>query len=141
VPVVVTLALAALALFGGASVSRLALAGLALFCACHFALLRRAREPAGMRIAVAFAFGLIHGFGFAAVMSELALPSGRLMQALFGFNLGVELGQLAVVLLVWPLLRALARVRHGGPARVLVETASAAVAGLGLFWFATRAFS
>jgi len=140
-PVLVSAALAVLAVWGGGSVSRLALAGLALFCACHFALLRRAREPAGLRIAVAFAFGLIHGFGFAAVMRELALPGERLVPALFGFNLGVELGQLAVVLLVWPCLRALARVREGKLARVLVETSSAAVAGLGLFWFATRTFS
>jgi hypothetical protein len=73
-------------------------------------------------------------------MSELALPGARLAQALLGFNIGVELGQLAVVLLVWPLLRALERVREGRAARLLVETASAAVAGLGVFWFATRTF-
>jgi hypothetical protein len=139
-PVLVTLGLLALAALGAGSVGRLALAGLALFCACHFALLRRAREPAGLRTAVAFAFGLIHGFGFAAVLSELALPGARVAQALLGFNLGVELGQLAVVLLVWPLLRALERVRDGRPARLIAEAASAAVAGLGLFWFATRAF-
>lgn len=46
---------------------------------------------------VAFAFGLIHGFGFASVLAELGLPSGALVLSLFGFNLGVELGQLAIV--------------------------------------------
>lgn len=47
--------------------------------------------------AMAFAFGLLHGFGFASVLRELGLPSGTLLPALFGFNLGVELGQLCLV--------------------------------------------
>lgn len=140
-PAIITLALLALAAFGGGALSRSALAGLALFCACHFALLARAREPAGLRVAIAFAFGLIHGLGFAAIMAELDLPRGRVASALLGFNAGIELGQLAVVLLAWPLLRALARLRDGRPARLLTEIGSAAVVGLGLFWFVTRAFS
>jgi HupE / UreJ protein len=54
--------------------------------------------------AITFAFGLIHGFGFAGALSELGLPqSGRLL-SLLGFNLGVELGQLAVVCAALPLL-------------------------------------
>lgn len=54
--------------------------------------------------AMSFGFGLIHGFGFAGALSELGLPqTGRLL-SLFGFNLGVEFGQLAVVCLVLPLL-------------------------------------
>jgi hydrogenase/urease accessory protein HupE len=47
---------------------------------------------------VAFSFGLLHGFGFASALREVGLPGDRLPAALFGFNLGVELGQLAVVL-------------------------------------------
>ena len=140
-PLATTLVLLALAVFGGGVVSRSALVGLALFSACHFALLARAGEPAGLRIAVAFAFGLIHGLGFAAVMAELSLPASGITGALFGFNLGVELGQLAVVLLAWPALRALSRVREGRPAQLTIEAGSAAVAGLGLFWFVSRAFS
>jgi hypothetical protein len=58
--------------------------------------------------------------------------------ALFGFNVGVELGQIAVVLLIWPLLRGLARVARGAPARLAQEALSAATCGLGLFWFVTR---
>lgn len=46
---------------------------------------------------VAFGFGLIHGFGFASVLADLGLPPGLLALALFGFNVGVELGQLAIV--------------------------------------------
>jgi hypothetical protein len=55
------------------------------------------------RWVVAFALGLLHGFGFSAVLAEVGLPQGHLLAALFGFNLGVELGQLALVALVVPL--------------------------------------
>ena len=51
----------------------------------------------GRRWMVAFAFGLIHGFGFASVLRDLGLPQGALLLALVGFNLGVEVGQLAIV--------------------------------------------
>jgi hypothetical protein len=89
---------------------------------------------------IVFGFGLFHGFGCAGALEEMGVLREHLTLSLLGFNLGVELGQLAVVLLVWPLLRAFTRVREGRPAQHLVETASAAVAGLGLFWFATRAY-
>ncbi|MBI2275840.1 MAG: HupE/UreJ family protein [Dechloromonas sp.] len=49
------------------------------------------------RWVVAFCFGLIHGFGFASVLTELGLPAGALLLSLVGFNLGVEVGQLAIV--------------------------------------------
>jgi hypothetical protein len=51
----------------------------------------------GKRWLVAFVFGLIHGFGFATVLAELGLPRDALVLSLLGFNLGVELGQLAIV--------------------------------------------
>ena len=57
-----------------------------------------------MRPWIAFGFGLIHGFGFAGALSEVGLPSTGLLWALGGFNLGVELGQLAFVLPLTPLL-------------------------------------
>jgi hypothetical protein len=101
-------------------------------------MLERVERPARLRAAVAFAFGLVHGFGFAGVLAELELPRERLAAALFGFNVGVELGQLAVVVAVWPLLRLLARPADGRPLRALAEIASAAICGLGLFWFLTR---
>jgi hypothetical protein len=58
---------------------------------------------------VAFAFGLIHGFGFANALSELGLGGGTLALALVGFNLGVEAGQLAIVAIFLPLAYALRR--------------------------------
>jgi hypothetical protein len=56
---------------------------------------------------VAFGFGLVHGFGFASVLADLGLPQGALALALVGFNVGVELGQLAIVGLFLPLAYAL----------------------------------
>lgn len=134
------LALAGLAMAGIGAVPAGALVGLALFSACHFGLLARVERPARLRAAVAFAFGLIHGFGFAGILAELALPAERLVPALLGFNVGVELGQLAIVAIVWPLLRGLARIQGGRPHRLVAELGSAAVCGLGLFWFLTRTF-
>lgn len=134
------LLLGALSTAGVGNLRPLALAGLALFTFCHFGLLDRTERPARVRAAIAFAFGLVHGFGFAGVLAEMELPRDRLIPALVGFNVGVELGQLAVVALLWPLLRWLARFREGRVERLVAEAASAAICGLGLFWFLTRAF-
>jgi hypothetical protein len=103
-------------------------------------MLARSPHPARLRVAVAFAFGLVHGFGFAGVLAELALPPQQLAIALFGFNLGVEVGQLAVVACLWPCLRALARPAGGRALELVAEGGSAAICGLGLFWFVTRSF-
>jgi hypothetical protein len=134
------LVLAVLAAFGLGALSPVTLAGLAVFSACHFALLRRTERPARMRVALSFAFGLIHGFGFAGLLAELGLPTERLAGALLGFNLGVELGQLAVVLLVWPLLYLLAKAGTGWDNRI-AGLGSAAICGLGVFWFVSRLFA
>jgi hypothetical protein len=121
------------------TVPAVALCGLAFFAACYFALLGGTRRPEVLRWLVAALFGLVHGFGFAGVLAGMALPRGHLLAALFGFNLGVELGQLAAVALAWPLLRAVQR-RSAGTSAALVDWGSAAVCGLGVFWFVGRAF-
>jgi len=84
-----------------------------------------------------FAFGLIHGFGFAGVLRDLGLPTEGFLRALLAFNLGVEAGQLAIVaILAWPAAQ-LARWKHGPIVRRVV---SAAIAFCGLGWFLDRAF-
>ena len=113
---------------------------MALFTLCYFALLGRAERPARLRVAIAFAFGLVHGFGFAGVLLEISLPTSRLLPALLGFNLGVEVGQLVLVAALWPVVRDLARLREGRPHRILLEVGSAALCSVGMFWFLTRAF-
>ena len=92
----------------------------------------------GRRWMVAFAFGLIHGFGFASVLADLGLPQGALALALLGFNLGVEVGQLAIVAVFLPtayLLRRSAFYR-----RVVLLGGSLVIAALALVWLAERAF-
>jgi hypothetical protein len=143
VPVVAVAALAGAALLGAAGIGAVPAStslGLALFAACYFALLERAREPARLRFAIAFCFGLVHGFGFAGVLTEVALPRERLLHALLGFNVGVELGQLAIVALVWPLLTFAARLRDARWHRLLLEGGTAAVCGLGTYWWIARGF-
>jgi HupE/UreJ protein/uncharacterized protein DUF6702 len=82
-----------------------------------------------------FAFGLVHGFGFANVLREMHLPADALVLSLFTFNLGVEIGQVVIVALMWPALKLLER----QPARpVVVRVASMAIAAVGLFWFYQR---
>jgi len=129
------LTLAGAAATGFGRVPALALAGLALFSACHMTRLGRAVRPQRLRWHAAFAFGLLHGFGFASVLIDAGLPRDALARVLVGFNVGVELGQLVVVAAVFPLV-ALARAWR--PA--VLELSSAAVAGVGVFWFVTRAF-
>jgi hypothetical protein len=141
VPAVATLSLVVLGLVGAGFVPRGAYLGLALFVGCHFALLSRSDHPARLRAAVAFAFGLIHGFGFAGVLAEMSLPTARLVPALLGFNLGVEVGQLAVVAVAWPVLRWIATRFEQNVFGWLAEVGSAAICGLGLFWFVTRGFA
>ena len=92
----------------------------------------------GRRWAVAFLFGLIHGFGFATVLADLGLPQGALLQALLGFNLGVELGQLAIVAVFLPLAYALRRTVFYR--RVVLQAGSLLIAMLALVWLLERVF-
>ena len=55
----------------------------------------------GRRALVVFSFGLLHGLGFASVLTELMLPSNELVFSLIGFNLGIEFGQLIVIGAAW----------------------------------------
>lgn len=126
------------AFVGRVAVPALALLGLGLFSFCYFGLLARTQRPARLRWLVAFVFGLVHGFGFAGVLAETALPAGRTAQALLGFNLGVEIGQLSIVVALWPLYRALVA-RRPASRPAVVQVGSAAVLAAGLFWFLTRA--
>jgi HupE / UreJ protein len=86
---------------------------------------------------IAFAFGLLHGFGFASVLADMGLPSGARVVSLVAFNLGVELGQLAVVLAIMPLAYAVrASVFYR---RTVMHWGSSAIATVALFWLAQRA--
>jgi hydrogenase/urease accessory protein HupE len=92
-----------------------------------------------VRAWIAFAFGFIHGFGFANVLREMNLPSQALGWSLFSFNLGVEIGQLLVVVLVASALAAL-RSSNEAASRRLAFAGSLAVILIGAFWFVQRVF-
>ena len=88
---------------------------------------------------LAFVFGLIHGFGFASVLADLGLPQGALVLALVGFNVGVELGQLAIVAAFLPLAFALRATRFL-PRRRAAPAARCAWPRWRSWWFIQRAF-
>ena len=90
------------------------------------------------RWVMAFVFGLIHGFGFASVLADLGLPQDALALALVGFNLGVELGQMAIVAAFVPIAFALRRT--GFYRRGVLAGGSIAVAVIAAYWFVQRAF-
>ena len=86
---------------------------------------------------LAFGFGLVHGLGFYAVLRELDLGGGGAITPLFSFNLGVEIGQLAVVAVFFPLLAwAFSRAWYGRA----MQTASLAIFAVAGFWFVQRTF-
>jgi hydrogenase/urease accessory protein HupE len=92
---------------------------------------------------VAFAFGLIHGFGFASALREVGLPTNAVTVALAAFNLGVEIGQVAIVSIVVPALIALDRLTSADrtkPARAasLVYAISVFIGLLGSYWLFAR---
>jgi hypothetical protein len=87
---------------------------------------------------MAFLFGLIHGFGFASVLTDLGLPQDALVLALVGFNLGVETGQLAIVAAFLPFIYFLRR--SWVYRRLLLNGGSILIAILATIWFVERAF-
>jgi len=85
----------------------------------------------------AFAFGLLHGFGFAGALRDLGLPSSSLALSLAGFNVGVELGQLAIVAAFLPVAFWLRRT--WSYRRLVLAGGSTAIAAIAVVWFAERA--
>jgi hypothetical protein len=89
------------------------------------------------RVALVFAFGLLHGMGFAGVLGEVGLPRAELLTALVTFNVGVELGQLTVIGLAF--LGVACWWRHAEwYRRRVVCPISAAMAVIGVYWTVTR---
>jgi HupE / UreJ protein len=87
--------------------------------------------------AVAFVFGLFHGFGFASLLGDLGLKSDRRVSSLLGFNLGVEVGQVAIILMIFPALFLLRRVKIYD---FVLKLGSGTAAVLALGWTIERVF-
>lgn len=136
----VTLSLAALDIVSPpAQLVEPAIALSIVFVGADNLLVRNATAPRDIRALVAAVFGLVHGFGFAAVLKEFGLPSGALGWSLFSFNLGVEIGQLAIVVVVASTLAAIRR-RNAVLSERLAIAGSVIVILAGGYWFVERVF-
>ncbi len=94
-------------------------------------------KDSDQRWLITFVFGLMHGFGFASVLTELGLPRSGLAVSLVSFNVGVEIGQIAIIGLVFPVVQAFSRTRWQ---KQLVLGLSSVILVFGLIWFFQRAF-
>jgi hypothetical protein len=125
--------------FGG--LPSLLLLGAGLFTANYLMISGRLRDAGRLRILITLVFGLIHGFGFAADLLELQLPPERLAELLVGFNVGVEIGQLILVVGATLLVGMLAKYKLALPRPLVVDVASSFLVGLGVFWFVSRSYA
>jgi len=114
--------------------------GAALFTANYLMISGQLPDAGRLRIVITLVFGLIHGFGFAAGLLELQIPPGRLAEMLLGFNIGVEIGQLTLVIGVTLAVYLLARIKWSLPRPITVDVASSFLVAEGLYWFVGRSF-
>ena len=139
----ITLSLAALQIFAiPSAIVEPAIAASIIFVAAENFFSRNVDR----RWPVTFAFGLIHGFGFASALQEIGLPPNALVPALAAFNIGVEIGQIVIVALVFPLLLLSDRVggvaaAHKGRHPAVVYSCSAVIFALGVYWLIERTVS
>jgi hypothetical protein len=115
-------------------------AGLIIFTLAYLPQSKDQSSAIAVRPILSLAFGLIHGFGFAQVLSDIGLPSNQLWSALLGFNLGVEMGQLVIVALTWLTVYWLRQSSRMQMPTLLLDLASALLCGLGLYWFIARSY-
>lgn len=133
--------LAVLRLFGIGLLPPLLLLGAGIFAANYLMVSGHIRDAARLRLVVTLVFGLIHGFGFAADLLSEPIPPGRLLELLAGFNIGVEIGQLSIVVLLTSLVFVLGRLRLALPRPIVVDVASAGLVAVGMYWFVSRSFA
>ncbi len=87
---------------------------------------------------LAFFLGLVHGFGFAGALSEFGLPAHAIGAALGGFNIGVEIGQVIIVMIAMPLLFGIDRLTGGARSPWLVRGAAGSIGAVGIYWLFER---
>ena len=96
------------------------------------------KETSKWRYLVVFSFGLLHGLGFAALLTQYGLPKENFISLLLAFNIGVEFGQLAVLLIAFLLIKLI--LRKNWYSNQIKIPASIIIALVGLFWFVERVF-
>lgn len=89
------------------------------------------------RIAIVFLFGLIHGLGFASVLNEVGLPRNKFLTSILGFNLGVELGQVFVIIMMF-LLVIVPFGKRSGYKKLIVYPVSVLIAFIASYWTVNR---
>ncbi len=114
------------------------LVGGGIFSVSYLMLTGQMRDAGRVRLLVTLVFGLIHGFGFASNLLEMRLPANRIAELLVGFNVGVEIGQVTVVLGALALAWLLVRARLAIPRPLFTDIAAAFLVGEGLCWFLER---
>ena len=105
------------------------------------AILKLGEEPdqsEKLRPILAIIFGTIHGFGFANILSEISLDRTNFLVSLLGFNIGVEIGQILVLVIMWVLMSFLARKILSNNMNKITGLVSSILCSIGLYWFLTR---
>ncbi len=133
-------AMFALRLAGIGLLPPLLLFGAGLFSANYLMISGHVRDAGRLRLVVTLVFGLIHGFGFAADLLNDPIPPARLAELLVGFNLGVEIGQLSLVLALSGGIWLLHRWRLTLPRPIVVDVCASALVAVGVYWFIGRSF-
>jgi HupE / UreJ protein len=116
----------------------LLLIGGGIFAANYLMLTGHLHDAGRVRLVMTLVFGLIHGFGFASNLLEMRLPTDRLAELLVGFNLGVEVGQVTVVLGALLVAYLLVKARLAVPRPIFTDIAASFLVGEGLYWFLGR---
>lgn len=125
---------------GAGRVAAACLAGTAVFSLCYLALAQRRRGDGRLRWLVVFAFGLLHGFGFAGSLAAAGFSRVGVAATLVGFHLGVEAGQLLFVLAAWPVLAFAGRAAGPVRERIVQEAIPLALLAAATCLYAERAF-
>ena len=105
------------------------------------AILKMGEEPdqsEKLRPILAIIFGTIHGFGFANILSEISLDRTNFLVSLLGFNIGVEIGQILVLVIMWGLMSFLAAKILSNNMKKITGLVSSILCSIGLYWFLTR---
>lgn len=134
-------ATAGLRLLGIGLLPPLLLIGAAIFSMNYLMVAGHLRDAGRIRLVVTLVFGLIHGFGFATDLLESRLPAEKLAEILVGFNLGVEIGQLSVILLLSGVVLALTRAKLTLPRPIVVDVMASLLVAIGTYWFVGRSFA
>ena len=130
------IALAPLAIFG--NIEPILIAGLALFSTTYLSLTNYYSSP-WLPLLITIFFGLIHGLGFASSIAEVGLPQDRLWQIILSFNIGVEIGQLAVALFILGALTMVKGRFNDINSMKVHNIMGTIVFSMGTFWFISRA--